>query len=146
MGIRTPDLLHAMERRTVHHGPRQFTCNQAELAHSSGTGHLRSPEFTADGNQFGNQPAPLCHDRRLPDRNNIRIIASCRTGPSHANSLDEVPRLLARTKPLMRDFSSKPPAAGSANRGLPDRTLAHIALTAPQADWNRQPATSAAAR
>ena len=25
MGIRTPDLLHAMERRPVHDGPRQFT-------------------------------------------------------------------------------------------------------------------------
>ena len=32
MGIRTPDLLHAMERRTVHRNPRQFTRDPAELA------------------------------------------------------------------------------------------------------------------
>ena len=32
MGIRTPDLLHAMESRPVHNGPRQFTGDPAELA------------------------------------------------------------------------------------------------------------------
>ena len=32
MGIRTPDLLHAMESRPVHNGPRQFTSNPGELA------------------------------------------------------------------------------------------------------------------
>jgi hypothetical protein len=31
MGIRTPDLLHAMERRTVHHSPRQATRDCPEL-------------------------------------------------------------------------------------------------------------------
>ena len=32
MGIRTPDLLHAMESRPIHNGPRQFTGDPAELA------------------------------------------------------------------------------------------------------------------
>src|SRR5258708_9746877 len=32
MGIRSPDLLHAMERRPVHNGPPQFTSDPAELA------------------------------------------------------------------------------------------------------------------
>jgi hypothetical protein len=38
MGIRTPDLLHAMERRTVHHSPRQVTADCAELRIRSGQG------------------------------------------------------------------------------------------------------------
>jgi hypothetical protein len=41
--------------------------------HSSRTGHLRSREFTADGNQFGNQPRTGY--RCCPiDRNSIRIV------------------------------------------------------------------------
>jgi hypothetical protein len=32
MGIRTPDFLHAMERRTAHGSPRQFTRDPSELA------------------------------------------------------------------------------------------------------------------
>lgn len=55
----------------------------------------------------------------------------------------------ARTKPgLMRDFSSKQPspaAADSAHRGSLTAQLAHIALTAPQADWNPAAATPPAA-
>jgi hypothetical protein len=35
MGIRTPDLLHAMENRPVHHSPRQVTCNPLELGINS---------------------------------------------------------------------------------------------------------------
>jgi hypothetical protein len=35
-GIRTPDLLHAMERRTVHHSPHQATRDRAELRIRSG--------------------------------------------------------------------------------------------------------------
>jgi len=31
MGIRTPDLLHAMESRSVHGSPREFTAAPAEL-------------------------------------------------------------------------------------------------------------------
>jgi hypothetical protein len=46
MGIRTPDLLHAMERRPVHHSPRQVTCDPLELGICPGqtvSVHVSSP-------------------------------------------------------------------------------------------------------
>lgn len=76
---RTPDLLHAMERRTVHHSPRPFTRDRPELAFR--------PEQVTCVHQSSLRTvtslvtSPPRHYRRLPHRNNIRIIASCRTDP-----------------------------------------------------------------
>jgi len=76
-GIRTPDLLHAMEHRSVHQSPRQATSDPAELL-------IRPEEVTSVHQSSPRTVTNLVtsQNRHHPEnRNNIRILGSRRASP-----------------------------------------------------------------
>jgi hypothetical protein len=80
---RTPDLLHAMERRTVHHGPRQFTRDPSELAirpEQVTCVHQGSPRMVTSS-----VTSPPCHYRYR--RIAITFESSPPAGSAHRGSL-----------------------------------------------------------
>ena len=97
MGIRTPDLLHAMESRPVHDGPRQFTSDPSELAIRSDwtTSVHQSSLRTVTSLVTSRRRTRTCPDISILVRGNVAcpadIFLPVRQGPGNAQCTPDRP-------------------------------------------------------